>query len=246
MCEKLQLPRIRLPQPITISGIGNTTTIVEHETSVTIFSRVSPFTLKSSMLILPSITMKLPQFSVDVREWSIPKHVDLADPMFAITGSIDMILGAAHFFRVLRYGRISLGIDLPLIQNTEFGWVVSGECTVENHDNQDPRSCQFSNSCTIDELVNRFWQLEEVQKTKGWSPSERFCEEHFLKNTTRNSDGRYVVLLPKREELLLQLDDNWFNATRRFYALERSLTRDPEKKAMYQKFIHEYLALGHM
>ncbi|XP_065081812.1 uncharacterized protein LOC135704276 [Ochlerotatus camptorhynchus] len=246
LCEKLKLPRTRLLQPITISGIGNTTTLVEHETSVTINSRVSPFSLKSSMLILPSITMKLPQVSINVRQWSIPRDVDLADPTFAVTGSIDMILGAAHFFRVLRYGRISLGIDLPLLQNTEFGWVISGECTLENHDHHDKGSCQFSNPCTIDELVNRFWQLEEVQQAQGWSPSERFCEEHFLKNTTRNSDGRYVVQLPKREELLLHLDDNWYNATRRFYALERSLARDPEKKAMYQKFIHEYLALGHM
>lgn len=157
-----------------------------------------------------------------------------------------MILGAAHFFRILRCGRISLGNDLPLLQNTEFGWVVSGECALENHDHNDPRRCQFSNPCMINELVNRFWQLEEVQQSKGWSPSERYCEEHFLQNVRRNSEGRYIVQLPKREELLPLLEDNWYNATRRFYSLERTLTKDLNKKAMYQKFIHEYLALGHM
>ncbi|XP_062713178.1 uncharacterized protein LOC134290149 [Aedes albopictus] len=246
LCEKLQLPRTRLPQPITISGIGNTTTRVEHEVCVSVSSRISSFSVKCSMLILPSITVKLPQFSVDTRQWSIPQHVDLADPTFAVTSNIDMILGAAHFFRVLRYGRISLGNDLPLLQNTEFGWVVSGECMLENHDHEDPRDCQFSNPCTIDELVNRFWQLEEVQQSKGWSPFERYCEEHSVRHTVRNADGRYVVKLPKREELLPQLEDNWYNATRRFYSLERSLARDPEKHAMYQKFVHEYQALGHM
>nr|XP_029722739.1 uncharacterized protein LOC115263672 [Aedes albopictus] len=153
LCEKLQLPRTRLPQPMTISGIGNTTTRVEHEACVSVSSRFSSFSVKCSMLILPSITVKLPQFSVDTREWSIPEHVDLADPTFAVTSNIDMILGAAHFFRVLRYGRISLGNDLPLLQNTEFGWVVSGECVLENHDHEDPRNCQFSNPCTIDELT---------------------------------------------------------------------------------------------
>nr|XP_029715446.1 uncharacterized protein LOC109621732 [Aedes albopictus] len=162
LCEKLQLPRTRLPQPMTISGIGNTTTRVEHEVCVSVSSRISSFSVKCSMLILPSITVKLPQFSVDTRQWSIPERVDLADPTFAITSNIDMILGAAHFFRVLRYGRISLGNDLPLLQNTEFGWVVSGECMLENHDHEDPRNCQFSNPCTIDELVNHFWQLEEL------------------------------------------------------------------------------------
>ncbi|XP_062714097.1 uncharacterized protein LOC134290889 [Aedes albopictus] len=244
LCEKLQLPRTRLPQPMTISGIGNTTTRVEYEVCVSVSPRISSFSVKCSMLILPLITVKLPQFSVDTRQ--VPEHVNLADPTFAVTSNIDMILGAAHFFRVLRYGRISLGNDLPLLQNTEFGWVVSGEGMLENHDHEDPRNCQFSNPCTIDELVNRFWQLEEVQQSKGWSPSERYCEEHFVEHIVRNADGRYVVKLPKREELLPRLDDNWYNATRRFYSLEQSLAKDPEKHAMYQKFVHEYQALGHM
>ncbi|XP_058840794.1 uncharacterized protein LOC131696261 [Topomyia yanbarensis] len=151
------------------------------------------------MLVLPSITVKLPQSTVEARHWPIPKHVELADPTFAVTGDIDMILGAAHFFQILRYGRISLGEELPLLQNTEFGWVVSGECLF-----------------------------------------------HFLKNTTRNSEGRYVVKLPKRDELLWQLKDNKYNATRRFFSLERSLGSSPDKKAMYQQFIHEYVRLGHM
>nr|XP_029732090.1 uncharacterized protein LOC109398832 [Aedes albopictus] len=167
---------------MTISGIGNTTTRVEHEVCVS--SRISSFSMKCSMLILPSITVKI---SVDTRQRSIPEHVDLADPTFAITSSIDMILGAAHFFRVLRYGRISLGNDLSLLQNTEFGWVVSGECMLENHDHKDPRNCQFSNPCTIDELVNRFWQLEEVLVSEKVAPVDtksiprlEICAAHLL------------------------------------------------------------------
>ncbi|XP_055632834.1 uncharacterized protein LOC129773261 [Toxorhynchites rutilus septentrionalis] len=245
-CDRLQLPRIRLPNSITVSGIGNATTSVDYQSTVTIFSRVSPFTIKDTMLVLPSITVKLPQSTVDTRHWSIPRHLDLADPTFAVTGNIDIILGAAHFLRVLRYGRISLGDDLPLLQSTEFGWVVFGKCVLNNHDHSDSQRCQFSNPCTINELVNRFWQLEEIQNNKGWSPSERYCEEHFTANTVRNADGRYVVRLPKREELLGQLRDNRYNATKRFYGLERSFAANPMKKALYQEFNREYLNLGHM
>ncbi|XP_062557880.1 uncharacterized protein LOC134222732 [Armigeres subalbatus] len=193
------------------------------------------------MLVLPSITVKPgPQFSVDVRQWPIPQHVNLADPTFAVTRDIDMFLGAAHFFRVLPCN------DLPLLQNTEFGWIVSGECMLEDHNHENPCGCQFSNPCTIDELVNHFWQLEDVQHSEGWSSSERYCDDHFVEHTVRNPDGRYVVKLSKREELLSRIKDNWYNATRRFYTLERSLAQNPDKHAMYQKFIHEYLALGHM
>ncbi|XP_062704225.1 uncharacterized protein LOC134286608 [Aedes albopictus] len=246
LCERLQLPRTRLPQAIAISGIGNTSASVEYQTTVTLMSRVAPFSLNSAMLVLPSITVKLPQSTVDTCHWSIPPHIDLADPTFAVSGNIDIILGAAHFFQILRYGRINLGDQLPLLQNTEFGWVISGECLLDGHDHANPRYCRFSNPCIIEELVNRFWQLEEVQDNRGWSPSERFCEEHFAQNTTRNTEGRYVVKLPKREELLMQLKDNRYNATRRFYSLERSLEANPEKKRMYHQFIEEYVRLHHM
>ncbi|XP_058448777.1 uncharacterized protein LOC131428752 [Malaya genurostris] len=245
-CERLQLSRRRLLHAIPISGIGNKTTRVEHQTTITISSRVTSFSMKCSMLVLPSITVKLPQSTTEARHWPIPKHIELADPTFAVSGDIDLILGAVHFFRILRYGRISLGDDLPLLQNTEFGWVVSGECLLAHHDQSDPHNCQFSNPCAIDELVNRFWQLEEVHDTKGWSPSERYCEEHFTRNTTRDTDGRYTVKLPKRDELLWQLKDNRYNAIRRFFSLERSLGLSPERKSMYQQFIHEYFRLGHM
>ncbi|XP_062557814.1 uncharacterized protein LOC134222670 [Armigeres subalbatus] len=246
LCERLQIPRSRLPHSIVISGIGNKSVSVEYQSTVTLMSRVAPFSLDTSMLVLPSITVKLPQFTVDTRSWSIPPHVDLADPSFAVSGSIDLILGAAHFFQVLRYGRITIGEQLPLLQNTEFGWVISGECMLNDHDHANPRTCQFSNPCAIEELVNRFWQLEEVQDNRGWSPSERFCEEHFIRNTTRNTHGRFIVKLPKREELLMQLKDNRYNATRRFYSLERSLEANPEKKILYHKFVKEYLELRHM
>ncbi|XP_038107029.1 uncharacterized protein LOC119766512 [Culex quinquefasciatus] len=246
LCQKLQLPRVRLPDAISICGIGNSSASVKHKTTVTVHSRVSSFALNSSMLVLPTITVKLPQSTVDVGQWAIPQHVELADPNFAVPGSIDMILGASHFFRILRNGRVKLGENLPLLQNTKFGWVISGDCLREGHDHVNPRDCQFSNPCTIEELVSRFWELEEVQDNKGWSPLERYCEDHFLQHTTRDPDGRYVVKLPKREEMVPLLKDNRFNATRRFYSLEHSLERDPEKKAQYHRFIAEYLQLGHM
>lgn len=152
LCEKLELSQMRLSQPITINGIGNTSTVVEYQACPTVFSRVSSFSVTSSMLVLPSITGKLPQLSVDDRQWPIPQHVTLADPTFAVSSGIDMILGATHFFRVIRSDRISLGNELPILQNTEFGWVISGECMLGNYDSKDPCHLQFSNSCTSDEL----------------------------------------------------------------------------------------------
>lgn len=83
------------------------------------------------------------QFSGDTHHLLIPKHVDLIDPTFAF----DMILmGTTHFFRVFRYGLISLGNDLPLLRNIAFRRVISGHL----------RNCRFSSPYAIGKLVHRF------------------------------------------------------------------------------------------
>ncbi|XP_055633072.1 uncharacterized protein LOC129773486 [Toxorhynchites rutilus septentrionalis] len=154
VCDRLKSPLVHLPHPVTVSGIGNATTSVEFQSTLSIFSRVSPFSIEDTVLVLPSITVKLPQSTVDTSHWAIPHSMDLADPTFAESGYIDVILGAAHFLRVLRYGRVLLGDDLPLLQSTEFGWVVSGKCELSNNDR---RRCQFSNTIsTVTEMVNTY------------------------------------------------------------------------------------------
>nr|XP_029736215.1 uncharacterized protein LOC115270984 [Aedes albopictus] len=188
----------------------------------------------------------LPGSTINIWEWHIPETLRLADPTFHVSNEIDIILGAQFFFDTLRYGRIQLGEQLPVLKNSVLGWVVSGPCTIRDHDHADPRTCLISSAVHVEELLRKFWELETVHDTKGWSASDKFCEEHFLAKTTRTPEGRYVVGLPKREELVPQLDDNVYQATRRFYSLERSLMTDPQKRDLYQDFIAQYIALGHM
>ena len=77
------------------------------------------------------------------------------------------------------------------------------------------------------------------------TPEQQFCEEHFLSNTTRQPDGRFVVKLPtKIEPNQLGLSRN--TAERRFHSLERRLERDPSLKLQYHQFMKEYQHLGHM
>jgi len=55
-----------------------------------------------------------------------------------------------------------------------------------------------------------------------------------------------VVKLPIREHLISKLGDSRNIALRRLKSLENRFTRDPELRDKYAKFIHEYIALGHM
>ncbi|XP_065075623.1 uncharacterized protein LOC135699304 [Ochlerotatus camptorhynchus] len=246
LCEKLQLPRTRASVPVLVCGIGQSTTKATHSVTAKVSSRVSPYVVEPQLLVLPSLAIKLPGSTISTQNWQIPETVRLADPTFHVSNEIDLILGAQFFFDILRYGRIQLGEQLPVLQNSVLGWVVSGPCTIRDHDHADPRSCLMSSAVRVEEMLRKFWELETVHDTKGWSATDKFCEEHFLANTTRTPEGRYVVRLPKREELIAQLDDNMYQATRRFYSLERSLMSDAKKRKQYHDFVTQYIEMGHM
>nr|XP_029707903.1 uncharacterized protein LOC115254503 [Aedes albopictus] len=60
----------------------------------------------------------------------MPPGIHLADPTFADTNPVDVIIGAEIFFELFRVpGRISLGENQPVLVNSVFGWVVSGKST---------------------------------------------------------------------------------------------------------------------
>ncbi|XP_058839282.1 uncharacterized protein LOC131694798 [Topomyia yanbarensis] len=246
LCQKLKLPCSSAPSPILVSGIGQTTTKATQFVTAKVSSRVSPFTIEPRLLILPHLAITLPSSTINIRGWHIPEAVQLADPTFHLSKQIDIILGAEYFFNTLRYGRIQLGEQLPILQNSALGWFVSGACVISDHDHTDPRSCFSSSTVRLEELLRKFWELETVRDSKGWSPTDRICEEHCIANTSRTPESRYMVKLPEREELIILLGDNKYQATRRFLSLERSLQQDLERMAMYKDFIDQYISLGHM
>ena len=77
------------------------------------------------------------------------------------------------------------------------------------------------------------------------SPEERACEEHFMQNHTRDSNGRYIVKLPLTASIN-DIGNSVNTATTRSKQLERRLDREPAFKQQYSEFMHEYLRLNHM
>lgn len=70
--------------------------------------------------------------------------------------------------------------------------------------------------------------------------------EHFLRNVNRNSQGRFIVSLPIKEDKITHLGESRLLAMRRFHSLERKFRRQPDLRAEYSRFMAEYQALGHM
>lgn len=77
------------------------------------------------------------------------------------------------------------------------------------------------------------------------SPTEQWCEEQYKETHRRDENGRYVVTL-LIDPASGNLGDSKQIALRRFYMLESRLSKEPETREKYVKFMREYESLGHM
>ncbi|XP_011699434.1 PREDICTED: uncharacterized protein LOC105456816 [Wasmannia auropunctata] len=186
---------------------------------------------------------KIPQTRIDISALHIPGRLKLADEEFHNPGSIDVLIGAGVFWQILKDEHIDLTLGQPRLQNTSFGWILGGQVTNAQQDSK----AVICNALTNDELsqqLEKFWQEEEVIDTKHYSSEEQKCEEHFKTTVQRNAEGRFVVGLPQREDIIL---GNSYNmAWKRMHALEGRFERQPEIKQDYVNFMEQYKLLGHM
>nr|CAH7732587.1 unnamed protein product [Callosobruchus chinensis] len=185
----------------------------------------------------------MPNFPFNKTELKIPKTVKLADSNFYLSSTIDILLGAGIFFDLLCSGRIKLGENLPVLQQTLLGWIISGPLPREI--NSSSNFCNLAIEASLDKQIEKFWLLEEVTTQKPQSREEIECENVFVETTRRDDSGHFVVTLPTRENVH-DLGENLTNAVQRLYAMERKFSKNVEFKQLYTSFMNEYERLGHM
>ncbi|CAB0015303.1 unnamed protein product, partial [Nesidiocoris tenuis] len=229
---------------VSISGIGgNIAGAPSFRTNCLIKSRYEPFEINLEFLVIPRITLPIPESPIDISKWNIPSGIFLADPDFITPKNIDMLIGAELFFNILKGEQISLGPDMPKMNHTMFGWVVGGKIG-KTPPKEDENTCV--NTCiALDEALKKFWDIEEGFLHPRLNKEERSCEKLFVETTTRDSSGRFIVKLPTNEKLP-SLGNSKTTAYKRFLNLEKRLNRDPKLHASYVAFMSEYKKLGHM
>ncbi|XP_053691693.1 uncharacterized protein LOC128740189 [Sabethes cyaneus] len=242
MCDVLSLSKHRANVPIV--GVNGTRTTVKFMVNATVKSKTTDFEFSMDYLVVPRVTGALPSLKLDFRSWPIPPDLKLADPKFFEPSRIDMLLGAEIFFELMKRGKIRMSAELPLLQESFLGWLITGPVcgtwsavSVQNYHvapNKDDNE-------ELNELMKRFWMIDQ-QMNEPLEMDE--CERHFKSTYTRGGDGRYIVKLPFRKSVD-ELGDSRAQAERRFKALENRLEKCPETKLKYVNFIREYIELGH-
>lgn len=156
-----------------------------------------------------------------------------------ISNPVDLLIGSDLFWQLIKENNKDIGNNIRL-QETKLGWIVSGNVLL-NRTNQN--SLSF---LTLDEKLERFWQLEEAPiKNKFFTDEEEACEINFKETTARDDSGKFIVKLPLKQNVSV-LGDSRQVATKRFYSVEKRLENDNKLKKMYVDFMKDYIELGHM
>ncbi|XP_018374004.1 PREDICTED: uncharacterized protein LOC108768169 [Trachymyrmex cornetzi] len=238
--DRLKLSEISLD--ISIAGVMEGVVRANKIVKLAIKSRFNSFQEIIECVVLPKITQRLPQQSVSIQSLTIPKNIRLADPNFHLSADIDMLIGAEVFWRILCAGQIKHSRSQPIFQKTPFGWVISG-CT--SNVIAEPISTVNFHVSQFDELnhnLKRFWEVEHLSKPRD--SEEEACNKLFLEGVSHNEEGRYVVKLPVKSDILANLGESREMAVRRFKKLEARLMAQPNLYAEYKRFMEE--TLGHM
>ncbi|CAL8068951.1 unnamed protein product [Orchesella dallaii] len=227
---------------ITITGIsGGVSASTRGKVNLTLHSTTNDHAIDIHALVLKKVTGWLPKFMCENNDWMHLNGLQLADPHYFQPGNIDILHGADYTGSVMLEGIRKGKRNTPIGQLTMFGWVLSGTVPLEQ------QRIIHAHHVTIEaeDILQKFWEIEEIPTVKHLSPVEQQCEDHFKATYSRRDDGKFEVELPFNSKLE-QLGNSKNIAINRLKQVERRLAKLPEQRQQYNKFMSDYISLGHM
>lgn len=162
-------------------------------------------------------------------------------------------MGADVYGSILKERLRKGAFDEPVAQNTVFGWILFGSCPSNcktKLENSREYKLTHSLHTTVtsfqDHDLQKFWEIEELPTASTLTEDESRCESLFVSTHYRLPDERYVVRLPFRDNVNVNLGDSLNIALKSFSKLEHRLSKDIKLYEDYSSFLREYLSLGHM
>lgn len=227
-----------------IGGLNDMSTSTNKCVTVTFQSRINDYKKTLDFLVIPTIWERVPEEVIPREKLNIPSNLPLADPEFFKPAQVNKIIGAGTTVALLTISKINISNNFNdfFLQKTRFGWVAAGGTNFElNCKKQEKSKCMFSD---VQNIIEKFWQCEEISPLHEVSSEEMLCESYFKQNVKRNEDGRYIVSLPFRDNIN-NLGESRDRTLQQFISLQKRFGRDSILKREYYAAINEYIKLGH-
>ncbi|XP_017467926.1 PREDICTED: uncharacterized protein LOC108360227 [Rhagoletis zephyria] len=130
----------------------------------------------------------------------------------------------------------------PVAQKTVFGWTLFGN--VYSPVSQTLRVQSLHCDVQLERALARLWELEDSPQKQHLTNVENFCENHFNFTHQRMPDGRFVVELPLKPNIVLGESRNF--AIRNLLRIERRLASNNDLRLRYDEFMRELIDMSHM
>ena len=241
LANRLHLPRQK--RLTSLSGVGGAHTMDSRQTAT--FRLISPIdpndTLPVTAALLKEVVPDTPLVNTDVifNEASF-RSLSPADPDVGTAEKIDLLLGTGVRPWISLNGLVCNKDKTISAHQTVYGWAFEGSLPGEQCKSEPFLALHVVPNHVVE--VKQFWELEEPPPASKLSPDEEKAVEHFSTTHTHQSDGRYVVALPRKNNF--QLGSSREQALRRYLSTERTLKR----KGVWDDYsnnIQEYFQLGH-
>ncbi|GFX99711.1 integrase catalytic domain-containing protein [Trichonephila clavipes] len=237
--EKLQLKMEKINT--VVSCVNDASMVVKSCVKTSVANKAKTFESELMLLVVITITDLISNKVIDV-DVNVSEFLPLADDKFNIPDRIDMLLGAEIFYELLKPGKFYCDNSHLVLQNTVFGYVVSGSV------DQVPENrvhCGLIVDDDLNKTLKKFWEIEGVHIEPKVDTEVSLCEDHFVCTHRRNCEGRYVVSMALNKDPSC-LGNSKDIAIRRLNSLWKRLSRDSKYLSLYAEFLKEYEELGHL
>ena len=251
LCRSLHLNGKGRSQELV--GVGKCPVFTAKTVEAEIASRNFAYKRRMNFSVLPMITGYHPE-RIDTSLFN--RDFQLADPEAGNGGQIDILLGSEYYHEFLQtkgHGTVKVRKtvgNMPAFIDSVFGWLATGKVKGEADDNKSivPQSIMHvGTKPSLEELIVKFWEIEQIPEAVKWTSEEQECEDSFQQQHDRDSSGRYIVRLPfKHAGVAKNLGESKSFAMRRFQQLEHRFDRNPALKNEYAAVISEYVSRGYL
>ena len=216
-----------------LKGVKNIQSRIKYVISTKIKSRYDHLDLELPFLVFQEISQLIPAIPIDKKAIRIPEDIFLTDPAFHEPSEIDILIGAEHFYNLMREDKMRVKGQSAIFQETDLGWIFAGRY-ISPQGSKSTRELQSEISRNLIKFYELpiLWELGEEASSKPRSEEEQAAESYYIKTTKRDESGRYIVKLPfnaKKESL----GDSRNTAFQRFYAIEKRFTKNSDLKSHY-------------